>query len=121
MTEKILFVVLAGLVIAACDSAPIDDGMVTVRYELTSTTGGSALIRYLGEGGDLRGGRVVQAGWAYSFRAEPGSQQLYITTSEVQHGNVEARIYVDGTLIRSYVHEDPQSNAIVSRGIGAWG
>ncbi len=121
MKKQFLYILLAGLTLSACDSGPADDGLVSVRYAVSSATGASAFVVYLDEFGESKG-VFAQDGWEYAFRTETGSQLLYLWTRDVVGGTIEASIVIDGEVRRSYEHHsDPNGTQETQFGTAAWG
>jgi hypothetical protein len=119
--KQFLHILVAGLTLSACDSGPADDGLVSVRYAVSSETGASANMLYLDEFGEPQGA-VVQDGWEYAFRVEEGSQLVYMWTTNVVGGVIEASIIIDEEVRRSYEHgSDPNGTQETQFGTAAWG
>ena len=55
LSKQLVYILLAGLTLSACDSGPADDGKVTVQYAVSSETGASAYMIYLDAFGELQG------------------------------------------------------------------
>ena len=117
--KKYCLLFIACSVLHACDTT-VDDGLVSVRYKVTSETGATYSVGAMIDNGDWVGGYMDEE-WEYEFRVAEGSQLLYMTTENVMRGYVDASIYIDGELYRTYRHEESSSTAEIQKGTSAWG
>ncbi len=120
----------AALIILACTfsscgsglDSGADDELLTVRYTISSTTGARAGVLFLDENNEFAGTpELIEDGWEYTFKAEEGPRLLYLMTTTVLKGSVEAKIYVEDRLVASHVHEAPRSTLLLKLASSAWG
>ncbi len=127
---RIIFLLL-GFVVAcdSGDSSEPEEDLVTVRYALSSDNNGRATILFIDEHGEFSGGNPIPGtgsitlgdGWEYEFNVEEGTQLLYLMTSKVVRGSVEAQIFVDDKLVASHMHASPNTTATQRIASSAWG
>lgn len=101
------FLIIIGIAVfvSSCDTS-VEDDLVTVRYQVSNSIGGTVGIEYVDEYSIRGGSQSIEPIWSHEFRIKESSQILYLSTFNVHEGQVTAEIFVDGKLMSSHSNTD---------------